>query len=142
MLSSLWSQAWRWLKKQKRSGQKGPPGGVLSVLGAQLLNQLVQRSQLPPVYQAELLTGEKETQEGKEAGESVTLHMAPGTSTTPVPCGEIQFLLQQNFCHVAVYSKSQNRLESKRCWCCSFQVNSRATNPLNSPILVLFAADW
>lgn len=71
-----WSQARRWpKKKRKRSGQKGPPGDVLSVLGAQLLDQLVQRRQLPPVNQVEFLAGEKEAQKLREPGKSVSLHV-------------------------------------------------------------------
>lgn len=108
VLPTHWSQAQRWLKKkQERSSQKGPPRGVLSVLGAQFLNQLVQRSQLPPVDEAELLAGEKETQQVKEGGKSVSLGPAPLLFLVE----KCSFGATKVLPHIAVHSRSQNRLE-------------------------------
>lgn len=63
--------------RTKRKGAKGPPGEGLSVLGAQLLNQFLQRSQLPPVDQVEFLAGKKNKQtttKTSELLESVSRH--------------------------------------------------------------------
>lgn len=60
----------------------GPPGESLSVFGAQLLNQFLQWSQLPPVDQVKFLARKSITRTKHTAERATRKHKAPGAAST------------------------------------------------------------